>query len=95
MIQVDGETVWRDNLCRNALTRYRCRPTAFDHVASIHVNGSEVTSGWFGPFKVPSLYLLWAIAIALLVRNDWKIRSVSTLGLIGCVVAVQACLLVL
>jgi hypothetical protein len=94
-IEIEGETIRRRDLCRNATTRYRCRPTVLDQIASIRVNGNEATSGWFGPFKVPSLYLLWAIAIVWLASRDWQIRTVTWYGLVGCVLAVQACLLVL
>jgi hypothetical protein len=93
-IAVDGETLRRQDLCRNAMTRYRCHPTIFDHIAEIRVNGSAVTTGWSGPLSVASLYLLWAIAVAWLARNDWQIRTVTWYGLVGCVLAVQACLMV-
>ena len=89
------ETIRRQDLCRNSMTRYGCHSTVFDHIASIRVNGNEMTGAWSGPFKVPSLFLLWAIAIAWLASNDWHIRTVTWYGLVGCVLAVQACLLVL
>jgi hypothetical protein len=93
-IEVEGETIRRQDLCRNATTRYRCGPTLFDHVSAIRVNGIEVASGWSGPFNIAALCLLCAIAIAWLARNDWQIRTVTWYGLVGCVLAVQACLLV-
>lgn len=93
-IEVEGETIRRQDLCRSAGTRYRCGPSVLDHISAIRVNGVEVASGWSGPFNIAALCLLCAIAIAWLATNDWQIRTVTWYGLVGCVLAVQACLLV-
>ena len=95
-IAVDGESIRsNNNLCRSPTTRYRCRQSLLDHISAIRVNGRDVDSGWFGPKNIAALYALWAIAIVWLARNNWQLRNISWLGVVGFLLLAQACFVLL
>lgn len=95
-IAVEGESIRSsNNLCRTATTRYRCRQSLLDHLASIRVDGHAIDSGWVGPKNIAALYVLLAIAVLWLAGNSWQLRKISWPGVVGFFLLTQACFVLL
>jgi hypothetical protein len=95
-IAVEGESIRSNaNLCRSAATRYRCRQSLFDHISTIRVDGRDIDSGWFGPKNIAAVYVLWLIAVLWHARNNWQLRNISWLGIVGFLLLAHACFVLL